>query len=193
MRRNVMLFCAMGLVALLIMSGSWSNIQAQGGPTPTPNNPVAACGRTLANFVAVLQMKHEFKPQARPSSPNFCKDLEAEANTYVEKAILKPAGEGISGQSGSAFAFIDYAARQYVGDMPEGTPFRAVARNALPGSQMIFCIGESFAVFVDYTFTSLTTDQFEQLPDYRDYTGSMAAFCNASWCRNPRPRPTTAP
>jgi len=175
-----------GLIAALTitMFGFSGGAAAQGSPTPDPN---AACGRTLANFVRLLTVFHNFKPQAKPTAPDYCTNLEKEANTFTEAYLLDTIVvlTEIEGQSKGAFAFVDYAARKFVGVMPTGTVFRAVARNALPGSQMMLVKAKDFMVFVDYTFTTLTRDDFNELPDYREYDQPIQPFCGASWCRPP--------
>lgn len=164
---------------------------AQGNPTPDPN---AACGRTLANFVRLLVVSHKFQPQANPAAPDYCANLEKEANTFTEATLLGKLSTlaEVGGESRDAFAFMDFAARKFVGVMPKGTPFTAVARNALPGSKMMLVKGEGFTVYVDYTFTDITEDSFSTLPDYRDYDKPFAPFCKLDWCQEPTAPPTSS-
>lgn len=190
MSKSILRGVMAGLIAALIvtMFGFSGGAAAQGNPTPDPN---VACGRTLANFVRLLTVVHEFKPQANPTDPNYCVNLEKEANTFTEAYLLDTISVSteIEGQANDAFAFVDYGARRFVGVMPKGTIFRAVARNALPGSQMMLVKAQGFMVFVDYTFTSLTEANFNELPDYREYTDPIQPFCDAAWCRPPAPPP----
>ncbi|GAB4551598.1 MAG: hypothetical protein OHK0023_18720 [Anaerolineae bacterium] len=177
------------LMLLSIFKNPTPSALAQGGGTPTPE-PFDTCGRTIANVVRLLIRDYEFKPVAAPSNSNYCTALETEVNVFMEQAILEPSlDEGVAGESRDAFAFVDYAAQQFVGVMPSGTKFTAVARNGLPGSQMMLVQGEGFSVFVDYTFTTLKEFDFGSLPDYRDYDGSLETFCRAQWCRNAGPPP----
>ncbi len=189
MRRTFLIMCAAALLLIISVAGSGSVYYAQGN-TPTPTPPAAACGRLAANVSQLLTNKYSFSPQAKPDSPDYCASLETEMNTFIE-AMFRP-NEGINATSKDAFAFVDYAAQQYVGIMPAGTNFTAVARNSLPGSQMMLVVGENFEVFLDYAYTSLTQAEFESLPDYRDYQGELKFHCDASWCRNPGPPPTKA-
>lgn len=191
MRSIRLLMFALLLVLLIsIFNNSMPPALAQGGGTPTPE-PFDTCGRTIANVVRLLIRDYEFKPVAASGSSNYCTALETEANVFMEQAIFEPrVVDGVAGESLDAFAFVDYAAQQFVGVMPSGTKFTAVARNGLPGSQMMLIKGEEFSVFVDYTFTTLKEFDFGSLPDYRDYDGSLETFCRAQWCRNAGPPPS---
>lgn len=166
-----------GLALVLAAAGA----AAQNGP----------CSRTVNNIMALLKRDYKFAPQARPDTSDYCADLETEINVYIEAALTEP--PGIDGESMGAQAFVDFGTRQYVGIMPRGTKFLAVARNKLPGSQMAFVKGENFSVFIDYAFTTLTLDQFQMLPDYQDYDGDIRPGCRASWCQPPGPKPTQRP
>jgi hypothetical protein len=190
MRRTFLIVCAAAILLIISMLGNASVHYAQGDQTPTPTSAESACGRLVANTFTLLKSKHNFSAQAQPGSADYCASLETEMNVFIE-AMFKPQ-PGIAGVAKDAYAFVDYAARQYVGVMPAGTTFQAVARNSLPGSQMILVIGDNFEVFLDYVYTSLTQAEFETLPDYRDYQGTIKGHCDASWCRNPAPPPTSA-
>lgn len=187
-------FLALSLVVLLMVllavSGghNTNRVYAQGEGTATPEASAASCSRTLNNLVALLKRDYQFKPESKPEDADYCTKLEDEANTFAEKQISGATGEGIEGQSLGAFAFLDPGAKQYVGTMPSGTTFTALARNATPGSQMIYVTGDSFAVFIDYSFTSLRPADAEKLPDVE--TVEVKPFCGQSWCRNPGPPPT---
>lgn len=155
--------------------------------TPTPIG--AECGRSVAAIAALLKRDQGFEP-ATPPGADYCARLEEEITVFIETLLADPTAEGVAGQSRGAFAFIDFGARQYVGEIPQGEEFKAVARNALPDSTMIYVVGSEYAVFVDFNFTTLTADEFAALPDYRDYRGGIRPNCEASWCRAPGPRPT---
>src|SRR5262245_12308438 len=188
-------FLALSLVILLVIllaigSGHSPNkVYAQGDGTPTPEATSGEpCNRTLNNLVALLKRDYQFIPEAKPEDADFCAKLEDEANTFAEKQITGATGEGVEGQSLGAFAYLDPGARQYVGTMPSGTTFTAIARNATPGSQMIYVTGDSFAVFVDFGFTSLRPSDAQKLPPLD--TVEVKPYCSQGWCRNPGPPPT---
>lgn len=179
---------ALGLLAAaLLFNGAAIPAAAQIRLTPTPIG--VECGRTIAAISALLKRDLDFGPATLPGA-DYCARLETEIVVFIEALLADPTAEGIAGQSRGAFAFIDFGARQYVGEVPQGASFKAVARNALPDSTMIYVVGPDYAVFVDYNFTTLSADEFAILPDYRDYTGGIRPSCEASWCRAPGLRPT---
>ncbi|MCC7210125.1 MAG: hypothetical protein IT323_22670 [Anaerolineae bacterium] len=171
-----------------LFSGAAVPAAAQIRQTPTPIG--VECGRTITAIATLLRRDHDFDAATRPGSGDYCARLETEIAVFIEALLADPTAEGISGQSRGAFAFIDFGARQFVGEIPQGAAFKAVARNALPDSTMIYVVGPDYAVFVDYNFTTLSANEFASLPDYRDYTGGIRPNCEASWCRMPGPRPT---
>jgi hypothetical protein len=180
----LMLLCA------LFMS-AWRYARAQDSGA----NPAQKCGRTLANLYRLVQGSYlqtdvPFKPVAKATDLNYCQALERELNLYLERVIFAETNaEIIEGRSENAFAFLDLAAQRYVGTMPRGTRFRALARNNLPGSRMMFVKGENFSVFVDYTFTTLSRDAFESLVGFQEYDGDITPLCAADWCIAPTAPP----
>ncbi|MCS6870698.1 MAG: hypothetical protein RML95_02605 [Anaerolineae bacterium] len=181
-----------GISALLclVFLSALGHAAAQGNA-----NPAEKCGRTLANLYRLTQSDYlltqvRFKPVAKPTDANYCQALERELNLYLERVIFaEEVAEFVEGRSENAFAFLDLAAQRYVGTMPRGTLFRALARNRLPGSRMMFVKGENFSVFVDYTFTTLSREEFESLVGFQDYDGDITPLCAASWCIPPTTPP----
>jgi 3-hydroxymyristoyl/3-hydroxydecanoyl-(acyl carrier protein) dehydratase len=159
-------------------------------PNPTPEVG-AGCPRTVRNMARLLARDYaKFNPIAQPGDAGYCAALEAEMNVFIEAEIASQQVQGVEGASRGAFAFIDLAARRYVGTMPAGTKFVAVARSGLPGSQMVFVQGDGFVLFVDYTFTTLNVDAVGALVSYQEYAGDVRARCEVAWCRAPGPQPT---
>lgn len=175
------------LVAAMLFSTAAVPATAQIRQTPTPIG--VECGRTIAAIAALIKRDQGFEPATLPGA-DYCARLETEITVFIEALLADPTADGVPGQSRGAFAFIDFGARQFVGEIPQGASLKAVARNALPDSTMIYVVGPDYAVFVDYNFTTLTTGEFATLPDYRDYNGGIRPNCEASWCRDPGPRPT---
>jgi hypothetical protein len=181
---GILLLCALALSVL-------GQVSAQDDGT----NPAEKCGRTLANLYRLLQSNYlqievPFRPVAKPSDRNYCQALERELNLYIERVIFAEDYVVIvEGRSENAFAFFDLAAQRYVGTIPRGTLFRAVARNNLPGSRMMFVKGENFSVFVDYRFTTLSRDEFESLVGFQEYDGDITPLCFADWCIEPTTPP----
>ncbi len=162
------------------------------GRASAQDNPADKCGRTLSNLYRLvaqsdfLKTETPFKPVAKPTDANYCQAIERELNIYLERVIFaETAAETIEGRSENAFAFLDLAAQRYVGTMPRGTRFQAQARNSLPGSRMMFVKGENFSVFVDYTFTTLSREEFESLVGFQEYDGDIIPLCKATWCIAP--------
>ncbi|MDL1922553.1 hypothetical protein FBQ95_08075 [Chloroflexi bacterium CFX3] len=176
----------------VILFGVVVQAAAQGGV-----NPAEACGRTLANLTRLVQsnyvrVEYPFKPASKPTDTNYCQALEQELNLYLERVVFAQdidVANGIAGRSKDAFAFLDLAAQRFVGVLPSGTAFTAVARNTLPGSQMMFVRGQGFSLFVDYAFTTLTREDFESLIGFQEYDGSIDVSCTAQWCKPPSAPP----
>ena len=190
MRRSFLALSLSILVIILIASTGGHSampVYAQGG-TGTPPAESPTCSRTVNNLVALLVRDYQFKPESKPEDADYCAKLEDEANTFAEKQISGTSGEGIEGASNGAFAYLDAGAKQYVGTMPKGTTFTAIARNATVGSQMLYVTGDNFAVFVDYAFTTILPADAQKLPDVE--TVEVKPFCSQDWCRNPGPPPT---
>ncbi len=184
---------ALSLILIcVILFGVVVQAVAQGG-----GNPAETCGRTLANLTRLVQSnyvraEYAFKPSAKPTDTNYCQALEQELNLYLERVVFAQDMDemnGIAGRSKDAFAFLDLAAQRFVGVMPSGVAFTAVARNSLPGSQMMFVRGEGFSLFVDYAFTTLTREDFESLIGFQEYDGSIEVTCTAQWCKPPAAPP----
>lgn len=192
MRKPILVSLGFATLGIIFALSLGSAAFAQGTVTPIPlfSPSTPTCSRTITNFAALLERDFKFKPQAQPDKPGYCEALETELNVFAEALLKPPTIEGIAGESKDSYAFIDFGARQFVGTMPRGTKFTAVARNSLPGSQMAFVAGEGFAVFVDFAYTTLTQTDFDSLPDYRDYQGNIQAFCSALWCKAPGVKPT---
>jgi len=45
---------------------------------------------------------------------------------------------------------------------------------------MMLAQGENFVVYVDYQFTSVSAEDFENLPDADGITAEL--YCDAEWC-----------
>jgi hypothetical protein len=183
------------LCILMLLCALLASAQRQTSAQDGDANPAEKCGRTLANLYRLVQGDYlqtdvPFKPVAKATDLNYCQALERELNLYIERVIFaEDYVEIVEGRSENAFAFLDLAAQRYVGTMPRGTLFRALARNSLPGSRMMFVKGENFSVFVDYTFTTLSRDEFESLVGFQEYDGDITPLCAADWCIAPTAPP----
>lgn len=163
------------------------------------SDPLMRCNRATQTLVRFIE-RSGYVMQADPNSPGFCAQAEIEASGYVESTLLVqapvppppvPAAGNIAasptGLSGEVRAnlrgvavFRDRNARQRIGVLPRGVPFAAVARSTTQFSNMMLVRGDGFEVFIDYTFTSLSLNDFETLPDVA--TVSSIPQCTAAWC-----------
>lgn len=155
--------------------------------------PLMRCDRSTQNLVLLLQKTALFVVTADPANLDYCQQVTIQASQFVEAQLLNPnaatvvngaavapAGS-ITANGGFAIAFLDRNARRSVGIIPIGESFLPVARSFAQFSNMILVRGENFEVFVDYTTTTLTREQFEALSDVNAMTPSPV--CNADWCK----------
>jgi hypothetical protein len=159
-------------------------------------DPIQACSPALQDLVSVLNAAYSFIPTvpAESTADTVCADVEEQANLLAENPPLEVAGQGGGeedlrnvAESRIAFAYLDAAATQFMGEMPNGIRFRAWYRN-FSGSTMMFVSGENFAVFIDRKWTTFPQEQFDRLPTLENV--KPLTFCDASWCNGPRATPT---
>jgi hypothetical protein len=162
-------------------------------PGWTGDDPIMRCNRATQTLVRLLETGG-YALQADPNSPTFCNEVEVEVSRLVERGgtAAAPVVAAVPGGSGAVpapagsitldndfvVAFLDRNARQRVGVIPQGTPVTLVARSANELSNMMVVRGNGFEVFVDYTYTPVTTEQFEALP----MVESSNTACTAQWC-----------
>ncbi|NWF68037.1 MAG: hypothetical protein HXY40_03035 [Chloroflexi bacterium] len=160
------------------------------------DDPLMRCTRATQALVSLLERSFRgsggFTIQADPNSPDFCAQVELEASRFTEVNLLGGSSSGgLNAPSAQAsgtitplgsftVAFLDRDARQRVGVIPRDTPLTVVARSYTQYSAMILVQAAGFQVFVDYTSTTLTPEQFETLPNIDGVT--FEPFCDADWC-----------
>jgi hypothetical protein len=160
------------------------------------DDPIMRCNRATQTLVALLERSFRgsgaFVLTADTNAPDFCVQAELEASRFAEINLLSDTAATNSGLlTGSSpgaitpngrftIAFLDRDARQRVGIIPEGTQLTVVARSYTTFSAMLLVQGDGFQVFVDYTTTTLTAEQFETLPNVDGI--EIAPFCDADWC-----------
>ncbi|HVU12596.1 MAG TPA: hypothetical protein VHD90_15035 [Phototrophicaceae bacterium] len=156
------------------------------------DDPMFRCDRATQSLFTLLQsrgiiIKVDF------TQPNYCDKAETAASLYVERQILQPppaqtSGTGVTGNQGRypfqvdnpfVVAFMDRNARQKIGVLPIGTGFQPIASSHVEFSNMMLIQGDGFQVFVDYTTTQVTLEQFASLPDVGLSGGTN---CQADWC-----------
>ena len=158
-------------------------------------DPIYRCSRSTQALAGVLQRSGLYTITADPALGDYCRQVEIEVSRFAEVNLI---GESsiVLGQSGEALdinreaeittefavAFLTRFAEPQVGIMPLGTPITPVARSYATGSNMTLIEGNGFRVFIEFTNTSMSEDQWEQLPDI-DNLEEIETFCDADWCR----------
>lgn len=161
-----------------------------------PRDPIVRCDRSTQSLVNLLRRGNFFAVDLDASSPTFCADVAIAANRFVEENLLvgdnasaifnapvssaAPTG-AIVVDTQFAVAFLDRFATLNVGVVPLGTAVSPVARSYTQFSNMTLIQGEGFLVFVDWRDTTLTEQQFRQLPNFEEV--NARPFCTALFCR----------
>ncbi len=164
-------------------------------------NLLGACDTIDQSLVlAVQQIYIDPVEENFALSDDFCSLAVDNANNIaenppVEDVVEEQVAEDIRfrATSENAFAYLDRAALQYMGQMPFGTEFRAWYRN-FNESTMMFVSGVEegtgfpFAVWIDQRWTTMEMQTFRLL----DTTEGIVplTFCDATWCNGPSPTPT---
>jgi hypothetical protein len=158
--------------------------------------PLARCEPLTQQliFIAGIQYEELNLEGIDPQAPDYCVQASNAANLLVENP---PAPEIVEGEEGLddpriarsliAFTYLDVAATQYMGMMPQGTQFRALYRN-FNTSNMLFVTGEDFAVYIDLRWTDMPESVYRSLPTLEGVV--PISFCQAAWCSGPGPTPT---
>jgi hypothetical protein len=167
------------------------------GPVERPagwygGDPLFRCNRATQVLVQLLQRGGLFSVgDINANDPDFCHQVEIAATRYTEMEILANAERGIfspeialvsenSITSDFAVAWLDSRARIRVGVVPNGVPVKVIGRSYADFSNMMLISGPDFQVFVEYTNTTVTPDQFRALPNVA--TLDVAPVCHAEWC-----------
>jgi len=149
------------------------------------------CTPEVQNLVLLLQQAYQFAVESSiVFSSSFCTLAEQQANNFAENPPVDLADEEDAGtlyEAVYAFAYLDPAALEFMGIIPEGVEFRAWYRN-FSGSTMMFVSGENFAVYLDRRWTTMPQEVFDRLPTLEGVV--PLAFCDATWCNGPAPTPT---
>lgn len=168
------------------------------------DDPIMRCSRAVQTLIQIVEL-NGFALQLDFDQPDYCYRAEMQASVFIETlnrtAALDPAAAAaaltVPGTGGTptpsgfqapyqavgpfVVGFYDRRARRRGGVLPDGTQFNLIARSYTPFSKMMLVEGESFRLFVDYTFTNVTADEFFALPEAAD-GADFSTVCNASWC-----------
>lgn len=155
-------------------------------------NPLQQCEPNIQNLVFIVTQNYGFSiDESLIGTANFCGVVEFNANNLAENPPIEEIQAAVEqrymAEAQYAFAYLDVAALQYMGQVPPGTRFRAWYRN-YSGSTMMFVSGDDFAVYIDRRWTTLSEDVFNTLP-VPDGIKPLT-FCDAAWCNGPGPTPT---
>lgn len=154
------------------------------------------CQPDIQNLVELVTLNYAFVANVSAGIANdvACSLIEGQVNLLAENPPPDIAGTGGGeddqrniAESRIAFAYLDAAATQYMGEVPTGIRFRAWYRN-FNTSSMMFVSGENFAVFLDRRWTTFTQDEYDRLPTLENI--KPLTFCDAEWCNGPRSTPT---
>lgn len=156
--------------------------------------PLARCRPLDQQVIFIAGVQYGFVTETLDAqAAGFCDEAGNGANLLVENPPVldvvesETTGDAAMSMSLSAFAYLDVAATQYMGVMPEGTEFRPLYRN-FSESNMMFVTGEDFALYVDRRWTNLSDSVYRGLPTLEGVR--PISFCNAFWCSGPGPTPT---
>ena len=154
------------------------------------DDPLMRCNRATQSLFTLLNDRGiDFEIDF--TQPDYCRAAEDAASRFVERQVLQPpmlSGNAAAQQgrfpmvadSPFVVAFLDRLARQKIGVLPVGTGFQPVSRSYVDFSNMVLVRGDNFQVFVDYTTTPMSAEEFLSLPDVG--SGSGGTFCDADWC-----------
>jgi hypothetical protein len=158
-------------------------------------DPLSRCDTIQQGLIFVVQRRYGFVvDEALTISPDFCDLAAFTANSIAENPpVLAFEDDEIAevsrylAESVWAFTYMDVAALDYMGIMPQGTVFRAWYRN-FAESNMMFVSGDDFALFIDRRWTTMPEEVFASLPTLDGVR--PLTFCDARWCNGPGPTPT---
>jgi phosphate transport system substrate-binding protein len=156
--------------------------------------PIFRCDRATQTLANLLQSGGVFVVTTSSTDPNYCQKVAVEVSVYSEGNLLNNTEGGAifsnvvqSSVAGAftidtnfAIAFTDKSARNQVGIIPFDTAVKPVARSTTQFSNMVLVQGTDFLLFVDYNDTTLTEDEFDDLPGSEQIP--TQPFCDAEFC-----------
>jgi hypothetical protein len=171
----------------------------------TGDNPLMRCSRATQALIAMLERESNFLLNVDFTQPDACEQVETQAAVYVETNIIQPDAVVASGSTAATtdtftpspnfggthvavgpfvVGFFDRGGRTRGGVIPDQTPITPLRRSFSPGSNMMLVQGDGFQLFVDYTFTSVSEEEFDLLPEIDDTANNVS--CQPRWCENRR-------
>lgn len=152
------------------------------------------CDRATQTLAYLLERGGMFVITTNSSVPDYCQQVAREVSVYSETNLLNAAVDQaiFSNQAQAAIVgaykidtqfgigFLDKSARSQVGIIPFDTTLKPVARSLTQFSNMVLVQGDGFLLFVDYNDTTLTEDEFKDLPSSDQIP--TQPFCDAEFC-----------
>lgn len=149
--------------------------------------PYYRCDRSTQALAFLLQKYGYYTINIDPASPNYCQQLAVDVSLFAEINLLPANSGAASGKSSVVtvntqygIAFSDRGASHVLGLMPEGTVIKPIARSYAQFSNMTLVEGDGFTVFIEWTNTSLSKDEWDALPNEADTQYTIS--CDADWC-----------
>jgi hypothetical protein len=181
-----------------------SNVRPAGW---TGDNPLMRCSRATQALVNLLERQGGFLLNVDFTQPDACVQVETQASVFVETNIIQPdavvqSAPGSPAAPADTFVpspnfggthvavgpfvvgFFDRGGRTRGGVIPDQTPIVPLRRSYAPGSNMMLVEGDGFQLYVDYTFTSVSEEEFDLLPEVDDTADNVS--CQPRWCENRR-------
>lgn len=168
------------------------------------DDPVLSCDRNTRTLVEILNRAGFEMTAINTTAPDYCQRLAVMISQFSEVNLLPANAQALlpavtgslpsdsSGRSAAPITgnvtidtrfgvgFLDRSAAFKVGVIPEGELVVPIARSYTQFSNMLLVRGAGFVLFVDYLDTTLTREQFRDLPDV-DVAGEET-FCDPDWC-----------
>jgi hypothetical protein len=156
-------------------------------------DPVIRCDRSVQTLVFVLERTAGYKLSIDPLAPDFCRMAELQATAYAESNLLPNAKVSNKGSQSAAsgavqisspyaVAFLDRFGRRPTGSIPVGETITPIGRSYTQFSKMMLVRGNGFEVFIDFSASTVSENQFAALPDIN--SSSVQTACTAEWCKS---------
>ncbi len=157
--------------------------------------PLMRCNRSTQALVRLLELGGVFTLPVAPDVADYCHQTELAAAVFTEVNLLSnpifsdgnvfatnPSAPPAAWTINNDFAvgFLDQGAALSVGTIPNGEGITPLARSYAQFSKMTLVSGENFLVFVEYTYTTITELEFEELPNAAEMEAET--YCGARWC-----------
>lgn len=156
------------------------------------SDPVMRCDRSVQTLVFVLERTSSYKLNIDVFDREFCRLAELQATAYAESNLLpnnrvtnngsqSSSSSGVQITSPYAVAFLDRFGRRATGSIPVGEQITPVARSYTQFSKMMLVRGNGYEVFIDFSASNISIDQYAALPDVNS-VGTQTS-CSAGWCK----------